>query len=114
MSDYISREDALKNIARLNVSALMGNNKEVDEAIGGYNPSSFLAGLSYGLGQAMGMISGQPTLDEKEIIRKAFERVVERLEGKSRFYNSASAIDQNIRRGVKESIEIVKEEGGIE
>ena len=52
----------------------------------------------------------------KEEIQKyeqSMERILERLEGKSRFYNSASAIDQNIRRGVKESINIVKEVGGI-
>jgi hypothetical protein len=46
--------------------------------------------------------------------KSTLERIVDKLEEKSRFYNSASAVDQNIRRGVKESIEIVKEEGGIE
>jgi Lar family restriction alleviation protein len=42
--------------------------------------------------------------------RKPMERIIEKLEGKSRFYNSASAVDQNIRRSVKESIDIVKEQ----
>ena len=31
-------------------------------------------------GEIVDLIKNQPTLDEKEIIRKAFERVVERLE----------------------------------
>lgn len=35
---------------------------------------------SVGLGEVVSTIEHQPTLDEKEIIRKAFERVVERLE----------------------------------
>ena len=44
-------------------------------------------------------IKCQPTLDEKEIIRKAFERVVERLE--------------NIEPTPWEIVKIVKEECGI-
>ena len=44
-------------------------------------------------------INEQPTLDEKEIIRKAFERVVERLE--------------NIEPTPWEIVKIVKEECGI-
>ena len=54
------------------------------------------------------VINGIPTLDEKEIIRKAFERVVERLkELKSNAFDDESVI-------ISDAIEIVKEEGGIE
>ena len=49
----------------------------------------------------------QPTLDEKEIIRKPFERVVERLEElKVNAFNDESVI-------ISDAIEIVKEECGI-
>ena len=50
-------------------------------------------------------VKGYPALSkaiEKWNTRKQMERIIEKLEGKSRFYNSASAVDQNIRRGVKE------------
>ena len=46
-------------------------------------------------------------VDEQTIIRKPMERIVERLEDEARFYNSASDVDQNIRRGVKHAIEAV-------
>jgi Lar family restriction alleviation protein len=56
---------------------------------------------------------------EKEAIkawntRVPMERIMERLESESRFYNSASDSDQYIRNGIKKAIEILKEEGGIE
>ncbi len=52
-------------------------------------------------------IKCQPTLDEKEIIRKAFERVVERLkELKTNAFDDESVI-------ISDAIEIVKEECGI-
>ena len=50
-------------------------------------------------GEIVDLIKNQPTLDEKEIIRKAFERVVERLE--------------SISPTPWEIVEIVKEECGI-
>ena len=65
------------------------------------------------------------TLDEKEIIRKPFERVVERLEEKEREAVLKAPITSDIYNpqyqkwmmksyGFKESIQVVKEEGGIE
>lgn len=62
-------------------------------------------------------IKCQPTLDEKKIIRKAFERVVERL--KKKIQASDTKFDNIIEMnayddGVDDAIEIVKEEGGIE
>ena len=50
-----------------------------------------------------------PTVDEKEIIRKAFERVVERLEE-----NALGGVMSPQWIPIKSAIEIVKEEGGIE
>ena len=53
-----------------------------------------------------------PTLDETEIIRKAFERVVERLEEKAEsIYKDKSKGSQFVF--LDEAIEIVKEECGI-
>lgn len=55
-----------------------------------------------------------PTLDEKEIIRKPFERVVERLEEKKRSDGTESDREWGKYIGYVDSIKIVKEEGGIE
>ena len=55
----------------------------------------------------------QPTVDEKEIIRKAFEKVVERLEEKAEsIYKDKSKGSQFVF--LDDINEIVKEEGGIE
>ena len=96
MSDYISKSALLEQLIGID-----------DEIVKG----------------CIGVIQTQPTVDEKEIIRKAFERVVKRLEKLS---NEKTEIWSEIRRadnsrcygfyvlGIDESIEIVKEEGGIE
>ena len=55
-----------------------------------------------------------PTLDEKEIIRKTFERVVERLEEVARNYKDGVLQKLYFETGVARSIQVVKEEGGIE
>ena len=56
----------------------------------------------------------QPTIFETEIIRKAFERVVERLE-EARKYSYKDFKDEEMewRKGLKTAIEIIKEECGI-
>ena len=70
------------------------------------------------------LIKNQPTLDEKEIIRKPFERVVERLEEKQTEYEKISeqkyfdmpqaCYYKGYEEGYKGAIKICKEEGGIE
>lgn len=59
-------------------------------------------------------IDCQPTLDEKEIIRKPFERVVERLEEEKDFFKYHE-LDYGVGsyRAFGKSIQIVKEECGI-
>ena len=42
-------------------------------------------------------------------MKKVFEKIIEKLEEKARFYNSASDVDQNIRSGVIIAKEIVQE-----
>ena len=65
-------------------------------------------------GEIVDLIKNQPTLDEKEIIRKAFERVVERLEEEARNYKDGVLQKFYFETGVARSIQVVKEEGGIE
>jgi hypothetical protein len=66
------------------------------------------------------MLDNQPTIDEKEIIRKAFERVVKRLEESKvkRMFVGGRANGKSVKAGMNygivTAIEIVKEEGGIE
>ena len=43
-------------------------------------------------------------------MQTVFEKIIEKLEEKARFYNSASDVDQNIRYGVIIAKEIVQEE----
>ena len=58
-------------------------------------------------GEIIDLIKNRPTIDEKEIIRKPFERVVERLkELKTNAFDDESVI-------ISGTIEIVKEECGI-
>jgi hypothetical protein len=76
--------------------------------------------------KAIEMVDVQPTLDETEIIRKAFERVVERLKQQEEQYKARSqkCKELNYPQGADKhygkacsynhAIEIVKEEGGIE
>ena len=61
-------------------------------------------------------IDRQPTLDETEIIRKAFERVLERLREKGTWKSSIcnDMIYSPMKKiTVEKAIEIVKEECGI-
>ena len=43
-------------------------------------------------------------------MQEAFEKIIEKLNEKARFYNSASDVDQNIRSGVIIAKEVVQEE----
>ena len=42
-------------------------------------------------------------------MKEVFKKIRERLEERARWYNSASDSDQDVRRGVKEAIEIVNQ-----
>ena len=96
MSDYISKSAVIELIESKMTDGCLGT--EDDTFIGGH-------GL-------VDDISELPTLDEKEIIRKPFERVVERLEEEielvvTEFPLHGKYIKKN------RAIEIVKEECGI-
>ena len=66
-------------------------------------------------------IKCQPTVDEKEIIRKSFERVVDRLEGKVKYYETLgdesnfpqSVIEHQNAYHYKKALKIVEEEGNF-
>ena len=74
-------------------------------------------------GEIVDLIKNQPTLDEKEIIRKAFERVVERLEEEERTLQDK--YERNLKKEYDDPfvsgrlcelecvIEIVKKEGRL-
>lgn len=87
MSDYISK------------SALM---QEIQDTL----PQGGARGVF------LAIVDDAQTVDEKEIIRKTVERIVERLEEEQ----SRWKYDLNvpISRTINKAIEIVKEEGGIE
>ena len=83
MSDYISKSALLEQLIGID-----------DEIVKG----------------CIGVIQTQPTVDEKEIIRKTVERIVERLEDKkNRPYLAWDDNDSVYKR----IIEFVKEECGI-
>ena len=70
-------------------------------------------------GEIVDLIKNQPTFDEKEIIRKAFERVVERLEEEKiemykKWLQTSHFQDKGEYLAYKHATEICKEEGGIE
>ena len=85
MSDYISKSALLEQLIGID-----------DEIVKG----------------CIGVIQTQPTVDEKEIIRKAFERIVERLEeAGDKYFNMGDIYSFS---SMNEAIVICKEEGGIE
>lgn len=105
MSDYISKEETISTI--WNVFNSYGNSAvhfEVEE-------TKAIRKFCSRLQREMELL---PTLDEKEIIRKAFERVVERLEEEARNYKDGVLQKLYFETGVARSIQVVKEEGGIE
>lgn len=111
MSDYINKSAVIELIESKMTDGCLGTEDE-----------TFVGG--HGL---VDDISDLPTLDEKEIIRKAFERVVERLEKESEIADNElkRTIERNpmqtdfalgykmaIKNAIK-IIKIVKEECGI-
>ena len=93
MSDYIRRSDVIKIIEKAieNSSDFLQHNTQID---------------------IMFEVQELPTLDEKEIIRKAFERIVERLEDKK--WGTSEWRDKWRDEIIGECIDVVKEVGGIE
>ena len=110
MSDYISKsafiEDIKAEITNIAIDGLKGTPRSREE-----------------LYQLIERIDNQPTVDEKEIIRKQMERIVERLEQLQKeevpcegcpFYTEIDCYIHCDEYKLMKAIEIVKEEGGIE
>ena len=92
MSDYISKSEMIHKIR-----GVVPSSQDVD----------FIVRL----------IEEQPTLDEKEIIRKAVKRIKARLEGlmnSMERYKCDNEVFLGEYRGFGIAIEICEEEGGIE
>ena len=106
MSDYISKSALIE--------ALNKEEKEFEDCV--LMPTWY---------SALSVFHNQPTISETEIIRKAFERVVERLEeeAKENDYTAWQFDDdgteyikekyEEIASAYREAIKIVKEECGI-
>jgi hypothetical protein len=107
MSDYISKRKLLEELAKYKFGAI-SNDTERD----------FIK-------ETMLLIVGeQPTISETEIIRKAFERVVKKLEANAQKMSEAKAIRPYAKHSpadhryykaisVKKATKIIKEECGI-
>ena len=91
MSDYISKSEVIKSIRR---KVVIASEEELDLK-----------------GEIVELIKNQPTLDEKEIIRKAFERVLEKLK---EMKEDCDCYGHLKKKGLIDwVIEILKEECGI-
>ena len=104
MSDYINREETIKAL-RLYAEQKHCGGETV---------------LANGILKAVCFIEKKeniPTLDETEIIRKAFDRVLERLEEikKNLVVNANSDyLAIHYALAIDSTIKVVKEEGGVE
>ena len=68
MNDLIKREELQINIARHKTLAMSGAHKETEEAIACYNPSSFMAGLDYGMELANKLVFNAPTIEAVPVV----------------------------------------------
>ena len=100
MSDYIKKQDVLDILYNTFEEYNMATDKQ--DKLGGFGAEVFKR------------VKEQPTLDEKEIIRKAFERVVEKL-GDYTMWKKEMIYDLTFRERaiINHAIKILKEEGGI-
>ena len=90
MSDYISKQEAIQKVT------------EVELQDGTFADAKIKIGAI-------------KTLNEKEIIRKPMERIIERLEEERKYsYENFKDEERAWRKGLRTAIKIVKEEGGIE
>ena len=107
MSDYISKSALIESI-KAEIQCVEKEKQQYFDQ-GNFHNGNILVEKIQAMKLVLKIVANEPTLDEKEIIRKAFERVVERLEenAKQRWLVLAE------RNGYERAIEIVKEECGI-
>lgn len=80
----INNEEAQRNIERHRTKAMEGSHEETEERMKGYNPSSFLAGLDYGMELACKLIASEPTVDAVPVVRGEWKQLYE--EGEDEAY----------------------------
>ena len=103
MSDYINKSALIEALENECKGQLIGNEN--------------VTLISFG--DVIDLVFEQPTIDETEIIRKAFERVVQRLEEARQKYQrlvkeQGEKEDEVMNIHFRGMMNIVKEEGGIE
>ncbi len=96
MSDYISKSELVKTLEKYKFGAIENNDER-----------------EYTKEMVLLFVNSQPTVDEKEIIRKAFERVVERLENLYPINPYPNPFSNGRDYANGRAIQIVKEECGI-
>ena len=107
MSDYISK------------SALIGEMTKGKEVIKDRLDDISVSGIYATIEEVIEEIDRQPTLDEKEIIRKPMERIIERIENARQKYQrlckeQGEKEDEAMNIHFRGVMQIVKEEGGIQ
>ena len=65
---WIDAELTQRSVSAQMVQTLHGGNKEAEEMMRYYNPSSFLAGVSFGMELASKIIHNAPTVEAKPVV----------------------------------------------
>ena len=109
MSDYISKSETIESI-KAEIQCVEKEKQQYFEQ-GNFHNGNILVEKIQAMKLVMKIVANEPTVDEKEIICKPFERVVERLEEQEDHYQEMNNIFG--MSAIEEAKIIVKEEGGI-
>lgn len=109
--DYISKSALIENI-KAEIQCVEKEKQSYFKQ-GNFHNGNILIEKIQAMKLVLKIVANEQTLDEKEIIRKPFERVVERLEEKVQWYEVYGDCEGNSYRAYDHAIEIVKEECGI-
>lgn len=103
MSKYISKSKLVETLTKYKFGAIKNNDER-----------------EYTKEMVLLFVNSQPTISEKEMIRKTFERVIERLEQKADGSNDSILVYEHQQQyhdgkedAFRDAIEIIKEECGI-
>ena len=124
MSDYISKSALIENI-KAEIQCVEKEKQQYFEQ-GNFHNGNILVERIQAMKLVMKIVANEPTLDEKEIIRKTVERIIEKFKHEEQEYNELRKFHkENGTKSMeclyigkigafKDAIEICKEEGGIE
>ena len=99
MSDYISKSALIKELKKHGVKVC--------------SPNSIIEIVTRTIGGCIGIINEQPTLDEKEIIRKCGEQIVDKLKNLYPLNPYPNPFSNGRDYANIRAINLVKEECGI-